>query len=361
MSRRIAVLSLAGLTAFAVAASAFPLAVYTVALACFGMPHVLAELRYVDRRFGRRLDRGFIIVAAGLLALIVLTRASVALHVLPPDIGVPLELALAASLAVACAKGGLAQRLTGLCVGAAIATATLIAPFATMVGFSILHNFTPLGFLWQISADRRRRGVMAFGAVAFFVIPLAVALGAPRAIFGAEVPALDPLGAGPLAAHLGVYVPEKFLDAAAARDLFSAAVAAQGAHYLCVIVILPAMLRRFEPSAEGLLSWPKERIFGLLCAATSAFAAAAFGRDFLQSRAIYGIAAALHAWIEIPILIIALTSDELSPIKRPRRKEPEFAASETSMARPSASIPIQQMSAPSTTTTAASSDNTAGQ
>ena len=33
-----------------------PLAVYSLTLAAFGLPHVLSELRYVDRRFGRSLD-----------------------------------------------------------------------------------------------------------------------------------------------------------------------------------------------------------------------------------------------------------------------------------------------------------------
>ena len=50
----------------AVACVVWPLATYTTTLAVLGLPHVLVELRYVQRRFGARLARG---TAASMAAL----------------------------------------------------------------------------------------------------------------------------------------------------------------------------------------------------------------------------------------------------------------------------------------------------
>ena len=77
---------LAGVATLAVLA---PLATYSVTLAVFGLPHVLSELRYIDRRFGRRLDKRFLLPIAVLLQMIVAVRASVVFHVAPLRLGLP--------------------------------------------------------------------------------------------------------------------------------------------------------------------------------------------------------------------------------------------------------------------------------
>ena len=81
----------------ALTASAAPLLVYTVSLAAFGLPHVFAELRYVDFRFRRRLARGV------LIGLLVWLGALIALRV--ADLGglvdggrAPLELLILVGL-----------------------------------------------------------------------------------------------------------------------------------------------------------------------------------------------------------------------------------------------------------------------
>ena len=60
-------------------ATAMPLVAYAGSLALFGLPHVLAELRYVDGRFGRRLPGSQVAALVGLLGLAVGLRA-VGLH-----------------------------------------------------------------------------------------------------------------------------------------------------------------------------------------------------------------------------------------------------------------------------------------
>jgi hypothetical protein len=51
-----------------IAAVAAPLLVYSLTLAMFGAAHVLSELRYVDRRFGRGLGLPYAAVMGALLA-----------------------------------------------------------------------------------------------------------------------------------------------------------------------------------------------------------------------------------------------------------------------------------------------------
>ncbi len=144
--------------------------------------------------------------------------------------------------------------------------------------------------------------------------------------------AADPLGAGPLAANLSVYVPPVLETSRHAADLFTAAVVAQGGHYVAVIAVLPIMLARFDPGARGLLPWPSGRGFAVLCLLiVAAVSRAAFLGGFAQARAVCGLAASFHAWIEIPILILALTAVQ-RPSSSPKSSEPALAMSETSMA-----------------------------
>lgn len=358
---RVVLLFLVGLSAFAIASSLAPLAAYTLALGAFGLPHVFSELRYVDQRFGRGLT-GRLFLGAGLpLLAIVATRAAVVAHFLAPETGALLELSCAILPALACANGTLLRRTVALFFGGGVAAASWAAPFSTLVVFSVLHNFTPLGFLWQISSGRERRRLAAFASFVFFALPFAVAMGLPRMVFGDALTDVDPLNAGPLSSHFGVYVPHEMLNSAQARDLFAASVTAQGAHYFCVLVLLPALLRRLDPGAGGLFVWPKGRVFIWLCVGAGAAALLGFVRDFVEARAIYGIIASFHAWIEIPILITALTVHAPASSASPRNSELAFAASETSIARSMRSNAIQEMSAPSARTTTASRASSDGQ
>ena len=186
----------------------------------------------------------------------------------------------------------------------------MIAPFTTSVAVAILHNFTPLGFLWQIAPRAARPRVMAAAGFGLLLLPLLAAMGGAHLALNAlgfSPSAFDPLGAGPLAEHLGVYVPRAFVDGPRAVDFFTASVIAQGAHYLAVIVILPFLLGRLDPGAAGLVAWPRGVLFALLCAAAAGLALSPFFADFARARAYYGLFAAIHAWIEVPVLILALT------------------------------------------------------
>jgi hypothetical protein len=342
-----------------------PLATYTITLACFGLPHVLSELRFVDRRFGRRISRRILLSCLALLPFILAMRIAAVFHLIRPEISTPAELGGVALLALSCAGGSRTQKAVALSIGGSLGVAAFWAPFETAVSLSILHNLTPLGFLWQIVPRPYRKWVTAGGAFIFIGLPLLVATGWPRAELAAAIgliPNFDPLGAGPLSSHLFVYVPSQFIDLPSSIDLFTASVVAQGAHYAAVILILPLLLRRFEPGARGLVVWPSGFWFAAICLGGAALVAAKSLTGFAEARALYSIAASLHAWIEIPVLIIALTAGAQSDSSQsPNRHEAELAKSETSMARSMRKSAIHAISTPSANTTIASSAMTEGQ
>jgi MFS family permease len=340
-----------------VAAVAAPLLIYSTTLATFGLAHVLSELRYVDRRFGRALGAPRILIMSVLLAGAVAARASGVFGLLGITAAVPLELGFVAALALSAARGSRLQRGLALGIAGVLGIATLAAPFDTAISLSILHNLTPLAFLWEISRPAWRWRIMLLALLVFVALPLFVATGLPRlALMSASIvaPSIDPLGAGPLADQLYVYVPVPLQDTASAIDLFSASVVAQCAHYAAVIFVLPAMLATSDPRAAGLVAWPRGRIFFPIIAVLSSLALYRFANGFGSARAFYGIAASFHAWVEIPLVIIAVTGRFQPNSKSPTSVEAPLAATETMKALIGDSAVTQMTIAASTTATTAS-------
>ena len=176
------------------------------------------------------------------------------------------------------------------------------APLTTMVALSALHNFTPLGFFAE-AAPRRWLGI---GALLFIGGPLLLASGLPFAALqsvGLIAPEWTLLPTGPLADHLGVYLPGEAQRAPWALYAFSGLVFAQVLHYGAVLHGLPRLA-----GEGGRTRW---RV-GLVLAAIGALTLLAFAFDFRGSRQLYGIAAAVHAWLEVPVLLAALLQGPLT-------------------------------------------------
>jgi hypothetical protein len=71
-----------------------------------------------------------------------------------------------------------------------------------------------------------------------------------------------------------------------------------------VILLLPRLI---EPGrARPLAHWPSARRFALYLAAAALMLATGFVVDFKVARQFYALAALVHAWVEIPILLLAL-------------------------------------------------------
>lgn len=298
----------------ALVAATVPLVAYAGSLALFGLPHVLAELRYVDGRFGRRLPRGQVGVLLGLLALAVGLRAvgllggvePVATHV--AELGVVAVMAFVAVPPLAASPG---RAAVALLVGAALALGSWWAPLLTLVLLAVLHNLTPVGFLLERLGGTHAARPLAWALPLVFVaVPLALASGAPASLlagWGLAAPQATFASVGPLAAHRGVFVPAPWLAHEGATHLFSAVAYLQLLHYGVVLLVLPRLLAAGEGAIDQpLLPWPRASRLALVTAGVGLLALVGFVQDFRGTRAGYGLVAAVHAWIEVPLLLLAL-------------------------------------------------------
>ncbi|OAN47437.1 hypothetical protein A6A04_20370 [Paramagnetospirillum marisnigri] len=270
-----------------------PMPLYLVAIACFGLPHVIWEMTWIKRTAGDRLPRWW----WGGLAAILSVQASARLAFAAGKIGHSVAgladlLTLALAFAMVATLPGIRDgwrptRTALVALAGAVALATIgvagapEAMAALLVALSVAHNFTPIGLerLGRPSGDpwSGLRWMMALPLLLLAVpqLPQPEVFGVLPAWFPGE---LSWLKGQPVIASL---------------NLFPALVLAQCLHYVAVLRILP---RRF--GAE----WRRGGWWGPAMAA-AAVMVMGFLWSFPDARRLYGVAAGVHAWIEWPILL----------------------------------------------------------
>lgn len=314
-------------TALAGFCSAAPLFAYTASLAVFGLAHVATELRYVDQRFSARFGRGTLRTLLGLLGVIVLLRL---VAFVPEAAALPLrQLELAAVALLAAVAAGRCLRCgepvaaaLSVAVTAAIALGLARAPATTLVVLALVHNLTPVGFLAERLRGAARRRALALCAIAFGVVPAFMMSGmVTKWLAGSGIwrPEATPFSAGPIEAHIGVFVPGPWLDEPFAIPLFAAAAYLQCIHYAVVIGVLPRLgAGEGWAGSPSVVPWPRGRWFVALTCVASAVVFAGFVQGFGDARRAYGVVAALHAWSEVPVLLLAAgASFRLASAARP--------------------------------------------
>lgn len=297
--------------ATAMAAALAPLWVYATTLALFGLPHVLVELRYVDERFAARLPRGALWwLTGGLTAVASLRFLAFA------GIGGPLaraELALGVGLVavvvpLVAARASFSVAAVTTSVAGGLLTGIIYAPLGTLTVMALLHNLTPVGFLAERLTGRARMLALTASLLTFLVVP-AVMIGAPF------LPGIldGPIGTGDLSAHLGAFVPSPWMGTEIGERLFAAAAYLQVMHYVVVLGVLPR-LGGGGQQALAVAPWPRQRTFVVTVALLGATATASFATDFFGARAGYAVLASVHAWVEVPVLLVACA---LGPVAAP--------------------------------------------
>ena len=284
-----------------------PIAAFVLMISAFGLPHVLYELRYCDERFSARAPARALWIIGALLAVIAAARIGNGAHLIPAAVFVPIELSFGAALAFTAAYFMRANRVLGAVIGIAFALGAAFAPIATFLIWAWLHNLTPMGFVAEITQGEERRRWLLLLSVPFFVLPALVATGAfhqlASLVFADEALWTSSVfGAGdrPLLSFL----PPGSTD----LTLFSAAVVAQSMHYVAVIVLLPQLLAAKQGVARAatIVPWPSWRVFAGGVAGVAALAFGIYAVSYTDARAAYGVAAAIHSWVEVPILLLAL-------------------------------------------------------
>lgn len=285
----------------AAAAAIAPVWTYAISLLLFGLPHVLVELRYVDERFAGRLPRRAILGFGACLIGIVLMRALGLFGVGGSSERITTELAIGVALILVALP--LLRRTAAPPLATAIAVlllgGILYAPVATLVIMALLHNLTPVGFLAERLRGRDRRRAMTACLVVFAAIPAALLLTPPSGTF-----LIGPLTIGHIDSHLPAFVPPALLGTELADRLFATAAYLQCMHYAVVLHVLPRLSGGAE-TAHATLPWPGRHVFAGLVAAIGLLTAIAFAVNFTGTRSVYALFAAVHAWIEIPVLLVA--------------------------------------------------------
>lgn len=194
------------------------------------------------------------------------------------------------------AGAGWRVRLAGLAV--ALAVWLLLEHgdvLHALLVLAILHNFTPLAMVWDMRREQPHNPVvrtLAWAVSGLFLLPLLVA-------FSGWSGAFSPTALGMQMPLLEAQWPPPW-GGVQRSAVLSAIVLAQCLHYYCMIVLLP----RAEQQRSGQSVLPR----GLRLAtwATAALMAAYYAADHASARQLYAIAAGIHAWLEWPVLLMAL-------------------------------------------------------
>ncbi|BAY82829.1 hypothetical protein NIES267_23140 [Calothrix parasitica NIES-267] len=289
---------------------AFPLATYTLTLAIFGLAHVLTELRYVNSRFKQRLNIDLQRKIFFILLIIVNLRISQLLGVINSSISVPLELVCVIGL-VALVIPILKVKdwklaILGISICIMLSAGVFWIPTLMMLLLAVLHNLTPIGFIAERLRGLQRKFALFICLIVFGLIPSIIISGYPYNYLSSlnlVAPSANILQAGNLQLHLGAFVPQELHESFIAIHAFSAAVFLQCMHYAIVLGVLPSWERNqnnnfFVRNRPNIVE--KTVIF------LSTLIFIYFAQSFTDARKLYSIAAAVHAWIEFPILLLAI-------------------------------------------------------
>lgn len=276
--------------AIALAAWLAPVPLYVLALALFGLPHVIWEIAWIRTATADRLPWSWWRLLIGVLLLQAAGRAAALFGWIGADLAGAVDLltlALAVGLVAFLPTTGSASdalRLRGLGIVGSLALAWIVfagdlqTVMAALVVLSIAHNFTPV--LLQ-TLGRRNPTKASWSLGAMFVLPLLTLF----------------LPESQVAAALIDEIPWRPAEIAWLGDtpmnVLSALVLAQCLHYLAVIRVLPRHMGNAWSAAPWL--WPALGATALL--------AIGFAMSFPDARRVYAIAAGFHAWLEWPILL----------------------------------------------------------
>ena len=280
----------------ALSAIAFPFTTYATTLFTFGIAHIAIELRYIDSRFYQNLNKTIEWRLLQLVLSIALLRCCAIFGLISIQLAPLLELFAGLGLILVATHHVYRQNwqlgILGLAVSCLCGIGIIKDPIATLVILALVHNLTPVAFILERQRTKLLRTLLICGLV-FGGIPIGII-------------SLKSLGIinFPLETnthYLNAFVAPSWQHLSIAYPLFSAATFLQCMHYAAVIGLFS---RWTKEDTETFLFWLPSKKFYWLLAGISVYFLVAFQHSFALTRAFYGIAAAIHAWLEIPLLLL---------------------------------------------------------
>lgn len=316
--------SAVALVGLAVACTRWPVLVWAVTLAAFGVPHAIVELRWVGCRYASSWARQRTAVA--LLAVVGLLRLFALQFVWPANWLAAAELTIGMLLVVAVlwrdAGVGRVRTGVGAAVFALLGWGLALAPIDTLLLLAVVHNAVPIALLADRLRDpdlstNQRRCWGAAVAGGFTILPLWLVTGGAAqwcGLVGPNTTARDVELAALLELTpvdgLMAFVPSWF-PPTRALDLLRTAAFLQCLHYVLVLLVLPLLGAAPRGLASARVRGPSELPVLLLVAGLAILFCAAFLSDFRDTRATYGTLAAVHVWAELPAVLLACTPRHL--------------------------------------------------
>lgn len=300
--------------------TSFPLFTYSTSLALFGLAHVASELRYVDQRFARRLGPRYGLCLGIFLVGIILARSALVFKLAPAATAYYAELLIVLFMVltvfIKIPMNDVKSIGIALVIMAIVILGIFLSPTLTLLLFAVFHNLTPMGFIIElVPPSHKKLSILLCGSI-FFLVPLLIVCGFIVPSFAIASPDFSLLSMGPLVNNLSIFVPPVILNTKAAVNCFSAVVFAQCMHYVAVIYVMPKLLGHYQPEHRraGFFSWPNNKIFWSVIACSSMILVTFYFSDFVKARALYGIAAAVHSYVELPILLFAFLAKNSATI-----------------------------------------------
>ncbi len=286
-----------------------PMFAYLVVLGTFGVAQAIWALRHIRTHFANRAPPGLWTAVAVLATLAASVRVAAHLGTVGPELTATIELFLIVAMVVPTLRlalpgaGVFGAALSGGL--ALLAIGSLQDPLLTVQTLRTVHLLSPLALLFAaVPRGSARRSIAVGGLLAFAPIPLLIAGGLPTHLLnsvGLSRPDLSPLPLGPLTQQLPHFVPSWMLDHPRAPDFFRARTYLEIVHCAVILTILPSVPGPARPRLA--LSLP-----ALAIATTAAAGASIWGLfdSFHNTRAVIELVSDLEAYVELPVLALAL-------------------------------------------------------
>jgi hypothetical protein len=286
-----AIILVSGLSAIA-----FPLTTYAVTLATFGIAHVAIELRYIDSQFHSRLDSKIETRLVLLLLAIAILRCCSIFGTIAPNIAHLLELGCGLGLVLVATHqlwtSDWKRSSIGIIIACLLGIGIVKDPIVTSVIFAIAHNLTPIGFILERQQFKTIYALWICGLL-FGLLPVLIL-----------VYQLFPIVNLPLetnSIYLSAFIAPAWQKLPIAYPLFSAVTFLQCLHYAVVI----GLFSQWTPKqTDSLIPWFAPKYFYLSVGIILTIFIINFQHSFVLTRAFYGVVASIHAWLEIPLLIM---------------------------------------------------------
>lgn len=292
-SLRVVLYGLVGVVVALVLTLAAPVHTYALAPLVLGVPHLLADVRYLVMRPGLHRRRALVLAAGGPLGLAAF-------------VGSPAVALVSIVLVALAARGAWRRRVVVAALGATLVGLALARPGAATL--ALVHGHNLVGAIFVLAVFSRRRALEAVPVAVFALAAFALAGGAFDGALLRPFALAGPASAEPLELTVARMAPVD--DPVLGLRLVALFVFAQGAHYVAWLRLVPELarerrgVRSFSSSARALRRDLGLPVLALSLLAMGVLVVLARASSLAEARDTYLLLAAFHGPLELAALAL---------------------------------------------------------